>query len=243
MIVLILVVTFILIVKIFEPRIKGYYGEKYIAKKLSKLPKEYSALHNILLKTERGTSQIDHVVCSEYGIFVIETKNYTGWITGSEQGEYWTQNIYGHKNKFRNPIRQNYGHKKALEEILGDDKQYYMIVAISGRANLKVQMKKEHVIYMKHINDCIKSLSAQKLYTNHDMNVMVKRLEDNRLTAKKDYKQHNETTHQKTMIAQKQMKAHICPKCGASLVQRHGKYGVFYGCSSYPKCRFTMKAK
>ncbi len=70
------------LVTVFLPKIKGFLGEASVATMLSTLPKEeYRVLNNIMLKTERGTTQIDHIVLSLYGVFVIETKNYKGWIT------------------------------------------------------------------------------------------------------------------------------------------------------------------
>lgn len=80
----------------FIPQIKGFIGEKVVANVLNSLPKnEYKVLNNIMLNTERGSTQIDHVVVSEFGIFVIETKNYKGIITGSEFSDKWTKNMYG----------------------------------------------------------------------------------------------------------------------------------------------------
>lgn len=106
-----------IVIVIFQPKIKGIIGEKIVASKLSKLPEQqYRVLNDIMLRTEYGTTQIDHIVISIYGIFVIETKNYKGWITGSEYGEYWTKNMYGKKYTFRNPLKQNYAHVKALEK-------------------------------------------------------------------------------------------------------------------------------
>ncbi|MHC5529078.1 topoisomerase DNA-binding C4 zinc finger domain-containing protein [Priestia megaterium] len=35
----------------------------------------------------------------------------------------------------------------------------------------------------------------------------------------------------------------VCPKCGKSLVERKGEYGVFYGCKGFPKCRYTESIK
>lgn len=63
-------------------------------------------------------TQIDHIVVSNYGIFCIETKSYWGWIFGNVNDEYWTQVIYRHKERFYNPMRQNYGHMKSIKEIL-----------------------------------------------------------------------------------------------------------------------------
>ena len=82
----------------FKPQIKGWFGEKAVSSILAMLNKdEYKVINDVMLNTEHGTSQIDHIVLSLYGIFVIETKNYKGWITGSEFSEQWTKNMYGKK--------------------------------------------------------------------------------------------------------------------------------------------------
>lgn len=69
------------IIRVVIPKLKGASGEATVSILLKRLPEnEYKVLHNVMLRTDRGTSQVD------YGIFVIEVKNYTGWITGSEYG-------------------------------------------------------------------------------------------------------------------------------------------------------------
>ena len=94
----------------------GKRGERRVARKLDWLSKEYITLNDLLLPTRYGTTQIDRVVVSPYGIFVIETKNYKGWIFGHENSEEWKQSLLGEKrfwgwsseqHKFRSPIRQN----------------------------------------------------------------------------------------------------------------------------------------
>jgi len=82
----------------------------------------YKVLDNIMLKTNKGiTTQIDHIVVSQYGVFVIETKNISGWIFASERGRQWTQTLpawdgFGSAEKyhFQNPLRQNYLHTMTL---------------------------------------------------------------------------------------------------------------------------------
>ena len=69
---------------------------------------------------QNQTTQIDHILLSPYGIFVVETKNYKGWIFGSERQKTWTQKIYKKSYKFQNPLHQNYKHQKVLENILAD---------------------------------------------------------------------------------------------------------------------------
>jgi hypothetical protein len=72
-----------------HPQVKGMIGERKARKQLSRLPSEnYRVLNDVVVKTKTGSSQIDHVVISPYGIFVIETKNYKGWIHGREDSEY-----------------------------------------------------------------------------------------------------------------------------------------------------------
>ncbi len=70
--------------------------------------KKYHLLKNVTLPTEDGTTQIDHIIVLQYGIFVIETKNMKGWIFGEEHQRTWTQKIYKHTSKFQNPLHQNY---------------------------------------------------------------------------------------------------------------------------------------
>ena len=107
----------------------GKAGERRVSHKLNWLPKEYIVLNDIMLPSNYGTTQIDHIVVSPYGIFVIETKNYKGWIFGNEDSEEWTQSLIGRKkmlgwsseqHRFRNPIRQNYAHIKAVQNLLSD---------------------------------------------------------------------------------------------------------------------------
>lgn len=120
---------------------KGKLGERSVAKKLKKLDKhKYKVINDVILKTSRGTSQIDHLVVSNYGIFVIETKNYQGWIVGSENTDNWQQIIYNKKNYFRNPIKQNYSHIKAIEENLklNNKIKYISIIVFMNGCDLKV---------------------------------------------------------------------------------------------------------
>ena len=113
----------------YSPENIGKVGEKRVARKLDWLPKEYITLNDIMLPTQYGTTQIDHIVLSPYGIFIIETKNYKGWIFGHENSEEWKQSLLGKKkwyrwsseqHKFRNPIRQNISHTRAIKKILSE---------------------------------------------------------------------------------------------------------------------------
>ncbi len=118
---LVIVVIAIVLFKLYLPRIKGIIGESFVARRLSSLdPAHYRVLNDLLLPSSGNTptTQIDHVVVSNYGIFCIETKDYEGWIFGDAHQQYWTQVIYKFKQRFYNPIHQNYAHMKAIESLI-----------------------------------------------------------------------------------------------------------------------------
>lgn len=130
---------------------KGVLGETVINLAMwLKLEKDiYHRLNNITLPlTNGGSTQIDHVIVSKYGIFVIETKNYKGWIFGNEAQRQWTQVIMGRKYKFQNPLRQNYLHIKTLADLLALDMSYFhSMIAFIGECELKTRDElPEHVL-------------------------------------------------------------------------------------------------
>ncbi len=98
----------------------GKRGEKMVAKELARLKKkDFIVLNDLLLPTVNGkTSQIDHVVVSTRGIFVIETKNHAGRISGAEQAQYWQQHLSSQSRGFYNPVLQNRSHLRAVKRHL-----------------------------------------------------------------------------------------------------------------------------
>ena len=132
------------VLKYYTPRIKGWLGEWMVRRILAKLPDEYKQWHDVyLLDSDGQTTQIDHIVASRYGIFVIETKNYKGWIFGSEKQKNWTQSIYKKKSKFQNPLHQNYRHIRVLAESTGLEKtNFHNVIYFTGEATLKTKLPK-----------------------------------------------------------------------------------------------------
>ncbi len=240
-IVIFVVVAISVIQKAFKAELRGRYGERAVRKKLAVLPKEkYIVFNDIMVKTERGTSQIDHVVVSQYGIFVIETKNYNGMILGGENSDEWTQNIYGKKYRFRNPLKQNYGHVKALESVLALPKEYFIpIVVFMQRANLKVKTA-QRVTTLKWLINAIYE-HKELVLTQEEVDEIVKKINNLNITGSR--REHVSDIQSNVRAANEKIKSGICPKCGGALRLRRGKYGDFYGCSNYPKCKFTKKEK
>lgn len=153
---------------------KGRRGEKRVFKELKRLPEEYTIHNDVVLVTEKGTTQIDHIVVSPYGVFVIETKNYTGWIFGKEADKEWLQTIAHYENrrgetvertKFLNPIRQNYGHVKAVEKICKDfpNLPIIPIVVFVGDAVFKNVQCTSYVIHLYELTDIIQEYREAKI--------------------------------------------------------------------------------
>jgi hypothetical protein len=95
-------------------------------------------LNNVTLPTENGTTQIDHILIADTGIFVIETKHYKGWIYGNPSEATWTQVVFKLKSGFQNPLRQNYGHLKTLQALFNlPDDNFLSVVVFSGEADFK----------------------------------------------------------------------------------------------------------
>lgn len=228
--------------RLFEPAVKGFIGEKTIAFYLGTLPKkEYVILHDVLLPTESGTTQTDHIVVSGYGVFIIETKNYTGRISGTDQSAQWTQNIYGHKSYFMNPLRQNYAHINAVGSLLSQygDIKPVSIIAFSRNCDLKVTTS-EHVVYFDRVRKTILGYKDTVL-TPEDVPVIAALIRNGNIGQNGSRKEHVRSVSEKKTAVETAAAGSKCPKCEGILVERKGKNGVFIGCSRFPKCRFTKE--
>lgn len=158
-------VLFALITFFKSSLFKGKFGEWVVSKQASAfLGEQYVMLNNCTLPTElEGTTQIDHILLSPYGIFVIETKNYQGWIFGGERQKNWTQKIYKRSYKFQNPLHQNYKHMKVLEDVLSDilEPQYmHSVIVFLPESEFKTAMP-ANVLQGKAWVDYVKSFQEE----------------------------------------------------------------------------------
>ena len=220
---------------------RGKKGENSVARILKKLLRQdYHVINDVVLPTPYGSSQIDHIVVSPFGIFVIETKNYSGWIYGSEHGEYWTKNVYGHKYDFYNPILQNTGHVTALRKNLKDYRSLpiFSIVAFSRQASLDVSIQNAIVVYWNQIPRVIRQFGESKLSEEQVAAVYDEIVAINQasVSIRKNHGQSIRSAKERKFEA---ISSGRCPRCGGELVVRSGRYGDFYGCTNYPTCKFT----
>ena len=189
-----------------------------------------------------GTAEIDLVMVHEKGIFVFESKNYNGVISGSMDALNW---VHIHPNRkrypFYNPIRQNRNHIRALSRYLKiPEKNFVSCVVFAKRCKLeRVPENTRSVVITQTprlgetLQDTlsafpplygareIRSISNRLLpLTNVDPSIKEKHIQDIRNV----------------------QESKICPWCGSPLVLREGRYGSFFwDCGSYPRCKFTRR--
>lgn len=200
--------AFIIIILLFSVLIKtrwfkGVFGEFIVnvTLRFSLNSHQYSILKNVTLPTDNGSTQIDHIVISQYGIFVIETKNMKGWIFGSEHQKQWTQQIYKHKNKFQNPLHQNYKHTQTLKILLDlEQEQIISMVVFVGSAKFKTKIP-NNVTNVSGLISLIKSYSNISL-NDVQLNSVFDSIQGNRFTSShQTNKKH--IAHVKEIIANK----------------------------------------
>ena len=164
---------------------------------------EYHLIKNVTLPTEDGTTQIDHIIVSKYGIFVVETKNMKGWIFGNANQNTWTQKIYKHSDKFQNPLHQNYKHVKTLESLLGlNDQQVHSVVVFVGDSTFKTEMPENVTCGGGYIR-FIKS-KTQLVLAKAEVDEIVRKIQEGRLTPSfKTNREH--VKHVKHIVSEKKI--------------------------------------
>lgn len=234
--------SLIVLFKFYQADLKGAIGEQNVALRLRSLDKsKYKVINNVVLQAGEYTSQIDHIVISDYGVFVIETKNYKGWILGHEQSEYWTQVIFQRKEKLYNPIRQNLGHISTLKKCLAayPTIPYHSIIVFSSRATIKVTTTTD-VVYTSQLLRTIKQYTDCNLTELEKENIF-EAIKAMNSIATYDKKEHVKSIQQRIEKRENAIRDHKCPQCGSDLILRKGKLSTFLGCTHYPKCTHTIQ--
>lgn len=166
-----------------SPRFKGWRGERAVQAAIRRQlnPLIYVDMHNVTLPTaDGGSTQIDHLIFSPYGLFVLETKNYQGWIFGTEKQREWTQQIFRKRSRFQNPLRQNYKHVKTLQSLLDIAPEHlHSVIAFVGDCEFKTEMP-AHVTrglgFVGHIQSF-----AEPVWSPEQMQALLDKLEELRL--------------------------------------------------------------
>lgn len=222
---------------------KGKVGESIVRSSLTNYLDQdlYYLINDVTLPFKGSTTQIDHIVLSPYGVFVIETKHMKGWIFGSPKQRQWTQVIYKHKQKFLNPIKQNQKHIAAVRELLNLNwKQVRGSVVFTGDCDFKTPMPidvhdgvGELVDYIYEWDEVVCSDSELETYIE---TISAVRLEPgfktNRIHIGNISEQHS-PFHQQSPVS--------CPVCNGEMLKRTNKRSgeAFLGCKKFPICKGT----
>jgi len=172
----------------------GRIGERFVSKKLHTLdPIHYKVLDDVMLPSSGNSvaTQIDHIVVSNYGIFCIETKAYKGWIFGNVYQDQWTQVIYRYKKRFYNPLRQNFAHMKAIENLLGSrlKKPIVSLVAFFDADKLKISGTDS----VGHARDIVRKITSytERVFSDTERNEIYNLLATTNIVNKEARKLHN----------------------------------------------------
>jgi hypothetical protein len=225
----------------FQALFKGWTGE--LKTKFSQtlfLNSQYHVFNSVIIQTDLRSTQIDHVIISKYGIFVVETKNRSGWIFGSEDNDQWTVSLYGKKVRFQNPLRQNYLHTKCLADFLAvDHRKLHSLVVFWGDCEFKTQMPENVVKGLK----CVSYIRSKKqvLFTDDEVDKLCVRLKE-----LKDNTSFMSGWRHTNSVKKRYESTSLCPKCGHKLVERTAYRGTsvqhkFLGCENFPYCRYTKE--
>jgi restriction system protein len=202
--------------------------------------KVYQRFHDVIVPASNGTTQIDHLLISPFGLFVIETKNISGWIFGSEDQPKWVQSLFGKSFSFQNPLLQNYRHTKCLAEYLDiDHSVIHSIVFFNRRCTFKTPMPLN--VLRKGLTSYISNFHKRILTEGEILRIA---MEVQTLKADPSLTHRN---HMRSLRARYDSTS-TCPKCGANLIERVAKTGSrigsrFLGCTGYPRCRYTKDIK
>ena len=199
----------------------------------------YRRFHDVIIPAKKGTTQIDHLLISPYGVFIVETKNRKGWIFGSEGQSKWTQTLYGKKYSFQNPIRQTFRQKKILSEFLGlEEANIHTVIYFVGNCKFKTHLPAN--VLNSGLAGYIKQFRNSILSTE-EMNRISRALEQHVAQSTLTTRDHVQS------LRERHGSNTVCPKCGSNLVERTAKKAPnagskFLGCENYPRCRFTKNA-
>jgi hypothetical protein len=222
--------------------LKGLVGElgTRLSHSFGLPPQDYHAFNNLVIASRGHTTQIDHVIVSRFGVFVVETKNLTGWLFASQRDAHWTQVHFNKKTRIRNPIHQNFGHVRALAEHLciSPDK-LHSVVVIRGSVEFKTPVPagvitSDYPAHIRSFNDVLFSEDeVQRLLTA--------------MRSESVGRGFFAGLRHAFVTSARFASSTTCPKCGGSLVQRHSNTALarnasFLGCSNYPSCRYTRNA-
>jgi len=171
--------------ELFQKRVTTFQnrGESLVSETIANNfgPPDYHLFNHLTLKLNEGTTQIDHVLVSRFGVFVIETKDYKGWIFANPEQAQWTQVLFNGKRRFQNPIVQNKLHVQAVSSLLDflPTEAIHSVVVFAGEAEFKSDVPRG-VFTLSEMINYLRGCQGEVMSINR-MQFCVGRLEAERL--------------------------------------------------------------
>ena len=204
---------------------KGEEGESIVSSIIEKDPSFHRLINNLILLGDNNVShQIDHILIRGNGIFVIETKNYYGEISGKEEDSFWTRSFFvkGKKKRtlFHNPLKQNQSHIRAIKKVIGRNYPIYtFVVFIQENADA---LDLFNVCNSGDLLSRINLITSDKPLSNNEIEQIYNLLlekeaylsTDDHLSKIKEVETSRKDNQKKMRFA---IERRICPECGKPL--------------------------
>lgn len=144
-------------------------------------PPDYHLMNHVTLRLKDGTTEVDHVLVSRFGVFVIESKHYKGWIFADAHHASWTQVLFRHRFRFQNPILQNLRHVRAVQGLLDflPPGAVESVVVFTGAAEFRTEVPRG-VFSLSGLIEYLREQTVEVMSRNR-MHFCVGRLEAARL--------------------------------------------------------------
>jgi restriction system protein len=218
----------------------------------------YRLIKDVRLPGEDGTTRIDQIIVSRFGVFVVDMKNVAGYISGTPDQEMWTQEWRHRSRSFPNPLQHNYRQVRALRRLLNlDGKVFHPLVVFIRDSRFKTPMP-DNVTnlagYIRSIRSNMVPLLSDQQVTEIVSQVRSGLPASSLRTNPEPARPITEVIAMKptpvgsaadAIKAEAMAEGFPCPQCGAKLLRLTFKTGpkagsTFIGCSDFPSCRFSQ---
>lgn len=143
-----LLICFFIFRKRYNILLSGVRGESDTLEILKKLPKNFTIITNPVILNRGVTLELDFIVVGKNGVFIVESKNYRGIISGKTSSAKWKQIKHGkndrvYEKEVRNPVKQAHRQGRRMLEMFRDfditADIFPIVYFVDSRSELKIQ--------------------------------------------------------------------------------------------------------
>ena len=227
----------------------GSLGE-WLAKVYAKTLPGALVLHDVLINgNDQFKSQIDLLLVGNKGVYVVEMKMYTeAKVYGDTRKNKWYYYNHGRKYEIYSPLKQNQKHVEYLKTFLkefGEVPCYSIVTMVCEDFKLSGECPPDTIVCnsLPAMERAIYKIADGKpeIWSDEKKQEIYTYIQTNQYIGKEARTEHKENVQAYKEKMQIMKEKRICPYCKVDLVLRKGKYGEFYGCPNYPKCKYTLK--